>query len=62
MKFGITVNIGNYNSMRCESSEHETLLDCYEEVLHIISDWGDDFDSIDWWKKKLKEKIEGYIK
>ena len=56
MKFGITINIGNYNSMRCESSEHKTLLDCYEEILHIISDWSEDFDSINWWINKLRKK------
>ena len=57
MKFGITVNIGNYNSLRCESSDHETLQECYEEVFEIISDWDDEFDSIKWWKKKIFVKI-----
>jgi len=58
MKFGITVNIGNYNSLRCESSDHETLRECYQEVLAIISDWDSDFDSIKWWINKIKQKIE----
>ena len=57
MKFGITVNIGNYNSLRCESSDHETLKECYEEVFAIISDWDGDFDSIKWWKNKILDKI-----
>lgn len=57
MKFGITINIGNYNSMRCESSEHETIKECYEEVFMIISDWDSDFDSIKWWVNKLRGKI-----
>jgi hypothetical protein len=39
MKFGITVNIGNYNSMKVESSDHETIKECYEEILAIILDW-----------------------
>ena len=58
MKFGITINIGNYNSMRCESSDHETLQECYEEILSIISDWNNEYDSVKWWKNKLLEKIK----
>lgn len=57
MKFGITVNIGNYNSLRCESSDHETLRECYEEVLSIITGWDSDFHSIKWWIDKLTEKM-----
>ena len=56
MKFGITINIGNYNSLRCESSDHDNIQDCYEEVLAIISDWKEDFDSIAWWINKLKKR------
>ena len=57
MKFGITINVGNYNSLRCESSDHETLRECYEEVYKIIEGWDNDFDSIKWWKNKLLDKI-----
>ena len=57
MKFGITINIGNYNSMKCESSDHETIRECYMEILEIITDWNEDFDSIIWWINKLRGKI-----
>lgn len=57
MKFGITVNIGNYNSLRCESSDHETIEECYSEVLTIVSGWNNEFDSVKWWIDKLKGKI-----
>ena len=60
MKFGITINVGNYNSLRCESTDHETIKECYEEVLSIISDW-DNFDSITWWMDKLREKIQAML-
>ena len=40
MKFGITINIGNYNSMKCESSDHETIRECYMEIFAAS---GDDF-------------------
>lgn len=62
MKFGITVNIGNFNSMRAESSDHELLKDCYEELLFIIMNWDVDFESIKWWKDKLSEKINNLAK
>ena len=58
MKFGLTINIGNYNSLRCESSDHETLSECYMEIYDIIMDWEGDFDSIKWWKNKLLAKIK----
>ena len=58
MKFGITINIGNYNSLRCESSDHKTLQECYEEVLSIITGWDGDFDSIKWWVDKLMNKTK----
>ncbi len=32
MKVGFTVNLGNYESMRIESSEYTHLEDCLEEV------------------------------
>ena len=58
MKFGITINIGNFNSLRCESTDCETKAECYEEVLFIISDWGN-FDAVNWWRDKIKEKLKG---
>ena len=57
MKFGVTINIGNYNSLRCESSDHKTLKECYQEILLILRNWNEEFDSIKWWIKKLKKKI-----
>ena len=57
MKFGITVNIGNYNSLRCESSDHDKIYKCYSEVLAIVLAWDTEFDSMKWWINKLKEKI-----
>lgn len=57
MKFGVTINIGNYNSMRCESSDHETLYECYQEILLILNNWGEEFDSIKWWIDKLTKKM-----
>ena len=57
MKFGITVNIGNYNSLRCESSEHDKIYECYSEVLAIVLAWDTEFDSMKWWIDKLKQKI-----
>ncbi len=32
MKVGFTVNLGNYESMRIESSEYDHLEDCLEEI------------------------------
>lgn len=58
MKFGVTINIGNFNSMRVESSDHETIKECYGEILAILINWVEDFNSINWWIDKLIEKRE----
>lgn len=56
MKFGITVNVGNYNSLRCESSDQPTLKECYEECLFVMEDW-EEYDAVEYWKNKLIKKI-----
>ncbi len=56
MKFGLIINVGNYNSLRCESSDHPTLLECYEECLFIVEGW-DDYDAVEYWKNKLIKRI-----
>ena len=56
MKFGLTVNVGNYNSLRCESSDQPTLKECYEECLFVMEGW-DEYDAVEYWKNKLIKKI-----
>ena len=56
MKFGITVNVGNYNSLRCESSDLPTVKECYDECLFFMESWGE-YDAVEYWKNKLTKKI-----
>ena len=58
MKFGITINAGNYNSIRCESTDRETLYECYEEVLMILTNWTEEFNAVKWWVDKITKKME----
>ena len=41
MKIGITINIGNYESLRLDTSELETLEACREELSKMIADFKD---------------------
>ena len=36
MRFGVTVNTGNYQSFRFDSSEHETIEDCIREIVDAM--------------------------
>ena len=58
MKFGVTINVGNYNSIRCESSDRETIYECYHEVFLILTNWAEEFDSVKWWIDKLNKNME----
>jgi len=40
MKFAVTVNLGNYENMRIESSEYDSIEECKEEINLAL----DDFD------------------
>lgn len=36
MKTGITINVGDYESIRIDSSEHETFKACLEEIREAL--------------------------
>jgi len=38
MRFGVTVNLGNYENIRVESSEHDNISDCKTEVALALED------------------------
>jgi len=36
MKVGFKINLGNYQMMSVESSEHDTWVDCMKEVFNFL--------------------------
>jgi len=42
MKLGVTVNLGNYENIRIESSEHEDALSCTAEVISMLKRFGNE--------------------
>ena len=36
MRLGVTLNCGNYESFRIDTSEHKYAVDCYTEMLHLL--------------------------
>lgn len=41
MKLSVTINLGNYENVSIESSEHPTIADCRDEILetqHLFRD------------------------
>lgn len=42
MRIGVTVNLGNYENIRVESSEHEDTLGCTAEVISALKRFGDE--------------------
>lgn len=57
MKFGVTVNVGNYQSLRFDSNEHDTLDQCLAEIVTCLSRFQDDNDI-----KMMKDYLEGKVR
>lgn len=36
MKIGLTINLGDFNSLRVDTGEHDTLEACIKELIHIL--------------------------
>lgn len=36
MKIGVTVNLGDYNSYRVDTGEHDKFEDCIKELISIL--------------------------
>lgn len=58
MQQGITVNVGDYQSIHLHSSEHETLLDVYLDLLDQVIEWENHFSAMKHWKNKLSDLIK----
>jgi hypothetical protein len=37
MKIGVTINLGNYENVSLESSEHDTAIQCVAELTAAVS-------------------------
>ena len=42
MKLSVTVNLGNYENIKVESSEYETASQCEDEIRHALSRFGNE--------------------
>ena len=57
MKIGFTINIGDYESLKIESSECDNLKDCLLECYYSLNYMSDEFKV-----KRFLDKINNIIK
>jgi len=53
MKIGITINLGNYESLRVESSEHDNLIDAIFELKDVLENWKYIVDRTEFWIRRM---------
>ena len=53
MKIGITINLGNYESLRVESSEHDNLIDAVFELKDVLENWKYIVDRTEFWIRRM---------
>jgi len=53
MKIGITINLGNYESLRIESGEHNNLKDVILELKDILENWKYIVDRTEFWIRRM---------
>lgn len=58
MNQGITVNIGNYQSIHLHSSEYDTVLEVYQDLLDQVLDWVNEFDAMIKWRDRFTKLIK----
>lgn len=58
MRLGITINLGNYESLRIETGEHETHQEAIFELKRILEDWNNIVDRTEFWIFKLNKLLK----
>ena len=53
MKLAVTVNLGNYENIRIESSEYDTIEECRDETTDALSRFGKEPRVLDFIKRVL---------
>ena len=57
MRYGVTINIPEFNSMRFDSNEYETLEECLEEIIQCLERF-DSISNVMIWKNLLESKLK----
>jgi len=58
MRLTIKLNIGNYQSIDCETNECDHINDCYHELYEFLTGWLGYTENA----QKLRNNIEGFLR